>query len=107
MHSQQALEHTFCANGEELERVEVFKYLGWLILFDDADNQAMGSNLRKAHGCWSRVSRVLQSENATPKMCRMLYKATVQAVLLYRSETWSLSPSSMKCLEGFHIRTAW
>jgi hypothetical protein len=34
-------------------RVEVFKFLGRLILFDDADNQAMGSNLRKAQGCWS------------------------------------------------------
>ncbi len=40
--SQQALEHTFRTNGEELGRVEVFKYLGRLILFDDADNQAIG-----------------------------------------------------------------
>ncbi len=37
----------------------------------------------------------------------MFYKATVQAVLLYGSEMWSLSPSSMKRLEGFHIRAAW
>jgi hypothetical protein len=50
---------------------------------------------------------VLRSENATPKTCRMFYKVTVQAVLLYRSETWILSPSSMKRLEGFHIRAAW
>ncbi len=33
--------------------------------------------------------------------------ATVQAVLLYRSETWSLAPSSLKHLEGFHICAAW
>ncbi len=105
--SQQALEHTFCAKEEELERVEVFKYLGWLISFDDADKQAMGSKLRKAQGCWSQVSHVLRSENATPKMCGMFYKATVQAVLLYGSETWSLSPSNMKHLEGFHICAAW
>ncbi len=50
---------------------------------------------------------MLRAENATPKTCRMFYKATVQAVLLYGSETWSLSPSSMKRLEGFHIRAAW
>jgi hypothetical protein len=37
----------------------------------------------------------------------MIYKATVKAVLLYGSETWSLSLSSMKRLEGFHIRAAW
>ncbi len=107
MHSQRALECTFCANGEDLERVEVFKYLGRLISFDDANNQAMRSNLKKAQGCWARVSRVLRAENATPKTCGMFYKATVQAVLLYGSETWSLSPLSMKRLEGFHIRAAW
>ncbi len=50
---------------------------------------------------------MLQSENATPKMCGMFYKATMQALLLYGSETWSLSQSGMKRLEGFHIRPAW
>jgi hypothetical protein len=104
--SKRTLEHTFSAKGEELERVEVFKYLGWLISHDDADNQAVRSNLRKACRCWAQVSRVLQAENVTPQMCGMFYKATVQAVLLYGSETWSLSPSSMKCLEGFHICAA-
>jgi hypothetical protein len=107
VHSQHALKRTFIVNREELEMVEICKYLGWLISHDDADNQAMWSNLRKARGCWAQVSRVLRSKNVTPKTCRMFYKATAQAVLLYRSETWSLSPSSMKCLEGFHIRAAW
>ncbi len=36
--SQEALKHSFTAYGEELERVEVFKYLGRLIVYDDADN---------------------------------------------------------------------
>ena len=87
--------------------MEVFRYLGRLISYDDADTQAMRSNLRKARGCWAWVSHVLRAENATPKTCGMFYKATVQAVLLYGSETWSLSPPSMKRLEGFHIRAAW
>ncbi len=106
MRFQRAFKCTFSANREELERVEIFKYLGWLILHDDADNQAMGNNLRKAHGCWARVSCVLRAENVTPKMCGMFYKAAVQAVRLHRSETWSLSPLSMKRLEGFHICAA-
>ncbi len=37
----------------------------------------------------------------------MFYKATIQAVLLYGSEIWSLPPSSVKQLEGFHIQAAW
>jgi hypothetical protein len=94
--SQETLECSFTAYGEELERVEVFKYLGRLITYDDANNQAMRSNLRKARGCWTRISRVLRAENATARMCGMFYKATMQAVLLYGSETWNLSPTSVK-----------
>jgi len=67
VHSQEALERSFTAYGEELERVEVFKYLGRLITYDDAGTQAMRLNLRKACGCWFRVSRVLRAENATAR----------------------------------------
>jgi hypothetical protein len=31
----------------------------------------------------------------------------VQSVLLYRNETWVLSPAVMARLEGFHIRAAY
>jgi hypothetical protein len=65
MHSQEAPRHSFVAYREELKRVEVFKYLGWLITYDDADTQAMRLNLRKARGCWARILHVLRAENAT------------------------------------------
>ncbi len=93
----------FYAYGEELERAEVFKYLGRLLSYDDNDTQAMRANLAKARGCWARVSRVLRAENALPKVCGVFYKATIQAVLLFRSETWNLPPSGLACLEGFHL----
>jgi hypothetical protein len=106
-HSQHALNHVFTCNGDELARVEVFKYLGQLIAYDDADTQAMRSNLGKAWGCWAWIVRVLRAENATPWTSGMFYKATMQAVLLYGSDTWSVPPSSIKQLEGFHIQAAW
>jgi hypothetical protein len=56
----------FTAYREELERVEVFKYLGWLISYNDTNNQAMRSNLQKACVCWALVSHVLQAENTSP-----------------------------------------
>jgi hypothetical protein len=70
------------AHGEDLERVEVFKYLGQLLTFNDNDSQAMQLNLKKAHKSWARVSCVLRVENASPKVSGVFYKATVQAVHL-------------------------
>ena len=36
----------------------------------------------------------------------MFYKMTVHAILIFGSETWNLSPSAIKCLEGFHLWAA-
>jgi hypothetical protein len=36
-----ALTQSFTAYGDKLERVEVFKYLGWLLAYDNNDTQAM------------------------------------------------------------------
>ena len=46
--SAEAVEETFTACGEELERVKVFKYLGRLLSRDVNDTQAMRNNLKKA-----------------------------------------------------------
>jgi hypothetical protein len=97
----------FTAYGAELERVEVFKYLGRLLAYDDNDNQAVRGNLKKARCVWARLSRTIRAENASPRACGIFYKATVQSILLFGSETWNLSPVSLKCMEGFHLRGAW
>lgn len=102
-----SLRRTFTAYDEDLERVEVFKYLGRLLAYDDNDSQAVRGNLKKARRVWARLSRTLRAENASPRVCGVFYKATVQSTLLFGSETWNLSPVSLKSLEGFHIRAAW
>ena len=43
--SQDALQQDFFCGGDELERVEVFKYLGRMLAYDDNDTQAMQANL--------------------------------------------------------------
>jgi hypothetical protein len=80
--SQDALQQGFFCGGDDLERVEVFKYLGRMLAYDDNDTQAMQANLKKAWRCWAWISRVLRAENATPRTCGILYKATVMVVLL-------------------------
>jgi len=87
--------------------VEVFKYLGRLLVQDDDDIQAIHAQLRKARGTWAHVGQVLRAENVPPRIAVEFYKAVVQAVLLYGSEMWVLSTAALASLEGFHIRAAY
>jgi hypothetical protein len=91
-----ALARMFTAYGEDLERVEVFKYLGQSLTYEDNDSQAMQLNLKKARKSWARVSCVLRVENASPKVSGVFYKATIQTVLLFGSETWKIVSFELK-----------
>ncbi len=86
--------------------MEVFNYLGHLLAYNDKDSQAVRGNLKKARGVWARLSRTLRAEIASTHVCGVFYKATVQSILLFGSETWNLSPVSLKVFKGFHIRAA-
>ncbi len=87
--------------------MEVFKYLGRSSAYNDNNAQAVQGNLKKARGVWARLSCRIRAENASPHACVIFYKATMQLILLFGSEAWILSPSSLKFLEEFHIRAAW
>ena len=45
-------------------------------------------------------------QSAFPRVCGKVYEAMVQSVLLFGSETWNLTPTLAKRLEGFNTRAA-
>ena len=102
-----ALQCTFTVHGDVLNQVEVFKYLGCLLAQNDNDVQAVWQQIRKARGIWVWVSHVLRGDNATTGVAAKFYKAVVQSVLLYGSETWNLTQTVFARLEGFHIHAAY
>jgi hypothetical protein len=102
-----ALCQQFTIQDQVLERVDVFKYLGRLLSQDNNDVQAVRAQLCKARSTWVQVGNVLQAQNAAPRVSAMFYKAVIQSVLLYGSETWVLSKTVMARLEGFHIQAAY
>ena len=104
--SRRASEVVFTVNGEDLEQVSVFKYLGRPLSSSDSDWPAVYYNLKKARMRWMRVSRVLTREGADPRVCGMFYKAVVQSVLLYSCETWVITSQVLDVLKGFHNRVA-
>ena len=103
---RRADEIVFTACGVPLDRVSVFKYLGRVLSESDSDWPALYANLKKARKRWGMVSRVLRREGLRPRVAAMFYKAVVQSVLLFGSETWSITPQMLRALTGFHHRVA-
>ena len=92
----------FVVNGQPIETVTEFKYLGRVLASDDDDWPAVKANIHKARKRWGQVARILSREGATTSTMAYFYKAVVQAVLLYGSETWVLTQKMWKAIEGFH-----
>ena len=84
--SAKVLMRQFSTNGEKLTQVAVYKYLGRLVSNNDDNAQAVRARLIKAKIIWFMLSKVLCADNATPRVCSIFYRATVQVVLLYGSK---------------------
>ena len=63
-------------------------------------------NLRKARKRWARLSQILGRKGTDPRNSGNLYKAVVQATLLFSAETWVMCPSIWRNLGGFHHKVA-
>jgi hypothetical protein len=103
---RKAREVVFSVRGVPLESVSKFLYLGRQLSSTDDDWPDVVKNLVKARKRWATISWVLIRDGATPRISAMFYKAVVQSVLLYGSETWVLSPKMLSKLEGFHKQIA-
>jgi len=96
----------FKSSDNDLERVELFKYLGRLLSSNDNDTVVIKSNLKKAKAKWAEIRRVLGSEPIMPKTYARFYHAIILNVLLYGSESWEISKQVLMNLEAFNCKLA-
>jgi len=101
-----AKEVVFTVNGSPIKTVREFKYLGRILEDCDNDLPAVERNLMRARQKWGRIARILKKESADPRVMATFYKAIVQSVLLYGSESWVITGSIMMKLRSFHRRCA-
>ncbi len=97
----------FHVEGEVLEKVDLFHFLGQILAQDDDDVRAVRQQIKKAQEIWARVGQVLTVENTPPKVSTKFYKTAVQSAFLYGSKTWNLTTTALARLKGFHIRAAY
>ena len=94
----------FLEYGILLTAVYCFGYMGQMLLSSEDDWPAVERNLWRARVKWGRLAKILGREGADSIKAGKLYMVVVQAVILFESETWVLTPWLEKSLEGFHHR---
>jgi len=87
-------------DGSEIERVDDFKYLGsWV------DNSGKDVKKRKALA-WNACHKLknIWKSSLKKKLKLRLLSSTVESILLYGCETWALTKSLAKQLDGSYTR---
>ena len=87
--------------------VPSFKYLGRMLLAEDDDCLAVIRNLKKSRAVWRKMMRILSREGVRPWVSVFLFKAALQLVFLFGTETWVVTPCMGRFLGGFQDQVAW
>ena len=90
----------FRSYDSPLETVSSFKYLGRLLTATDDNRLAVISNLREARKIWYRLDRIFGKEGAYTWTLGHFYVTVFQAIPLFGSETWVVTPPHSAALGG-------
>ena len=62
--------------------------------------------MSQARAVWKRMTRILSREGAELQVSVFFFKAVVQAVLLFVSETWVVTPRMSRVMGDFQDQVA-
>ena len=90
--------------GENLERVNIFKYLG-ATLADTGDLDAeLAHRIQSGWNNWKRVSGILCDRRISLRVKGKLYKTVVRPAMMYGAETWAVKKAQEKQLDVAAMR---
>ena len=81
-----------------IEWVTQFKHLSNILGEMDSEGPAVHRNIRKTRKVWRRLGNLLVQEGADSRVSALLYRAVIQAVLMFGSEYWVLSDATMQVM---------
>ena len=86
-------------NGDSLECVDKFFYLGDMIGSGGGAEDAASMRVKCAWGKFRELSPILTARRAWLKLKGKVYRTCVQSVMVYGSETWAMKAEDMQRLE--------
>ena len=91
-------------NGEELEEVETFKYLGALINKEGNSTLEIKARFAIAPSAMSKLTRIWKSPNIETTTKIKLYKSLITSIALYGCESWTLIADTERRIQAFEFK---
>ena len=96
-------------NGELLEEVDCFKYLGLQVSADGGYERDVVHRMNEGYRAWGVLKSVLSNRGLGIKAKKCLYEGVIVPATLYRAEAWGMRSAErrevnvleMKCLRSF------
>jgi Reverse transcriptase (RNA-dependent DNA polymerase)/Domain of unknown function (DUF6451) len=91
----------FKINGEQIETVTDFTYLGSNISASGGSPRDVEQRINKARGAFHNLISIWRANNISPKLKIKIFNACVKSVLLYGCETWFVTNEIMSKLQAY------
>lgn len=90
-------------NGEQIQQVPKFRYLGSWITEDLDPDTEIRCRIEQARAAFINMRTLLSSQSLNLQLRYRFIKCYVYSVLLYGVETWTLKANTMNRLEAFEM----
>ena len=97
--NKQDAARTIQMQGEDLNRVKQFKYLGSIVQAGGGSEKEVVKRVQAGWGAWKRIKGVMCDKTVTDKLKGRLYKVIVRPALLYGMETVAVTKTQEKRME--------
>ena len=91
--------------GKAVDKVPRFTYLGSYLTECNDTEYEMSVRIGKAATCATRLRNIWNNKTLSVYTKMQIYNSTVVPVLLYGAETWALTRTQEKKLDGFDSRS--
>ncbi|VDP17160.1 unnamed protein product [Schistosoma margrebowiei] len=88
-------------DGETLEDVEFFTYLGSIIDEQGGSNADVKARIGKARTAFLQLNNIWNSKQLSTNIKVRIFNTNVKAVLLYGAETWRTTTTTIKKIQVF------
>lgn len=88
-------------NGENIEDVESFCYLGSILTSDGGSEKDINNRINKARVAFHSLFKVWRSKNISRKTKLRIFQCSVMSILLYGCTTWGTSQQQIRKLQTF------